>query len=146
MGDATWHTSGLGDVSRWTLHAHRDPERAAVDLWHALTRGGGAGKGGQCTNACILSPLVVGVLLLVTRLSVEGATDSVFQRRWVPVLGHGWIQCGVFPRQMANDGACSINDVHQDLIVDSACRLLLASASLEMRVVGRATVREESLA
>ena len=35
MGDAAWHTSGLGDVSRWPLRAHRHPERADVDGGHA---------------------------------------------------------------------------------------------------------------
>ena len=66
MGDATWHTSGLGDVSRWPLRAHRDPERAAVDLKHVLTRGGGAGKVWTVYElACFLSPLVVDVLPVI---------------------------------------------------------------------------------
>ena len=37
-----WLSSGLGAHCRRPPRPHRHQECAAVDLWHALTRGGGA--------------------------------------------------------------------------------------------------------
>ena len=50
LGDAAWHTSGLGDVSRWPLRAHRNRARADVDRRHALICTGATARPGRDRN------------------------------------------------------------------------------------------------
>ena len=50
LGGAAWHTSGLGEVSRWPLRAHRHPERAVVDRGHALIFAGATARPGRERN------------------------------------------------------------------------------------------------
>ena len=44
------HGRGWGDVSRWPLRAHRDPERADVDRGHALICPGATSRPGRDRN------------------------------------------------------------------------------------------------
>ena len=98
MARAAWHSSGLGEFSRWPLRAHRDPERSAVALGHILI----------CTwvERDRVDSVRAHVLLVPlcgrrrppydhaatsscgpVRTYSCGATDSVFRRRWFLVLG-----------------------------------------------------------